>query len=81
MEKDQIEIDGCSNDLEAALDDLADRLEDMDKIKESIGPAKERLAGIMFSYRKDKIFHRGRHFHVATPEIKPKLRITKQKGA
>jgi hypothetical protein len=78
--KRQMEIPGSTNDLEIALDDLCDRLEDMDKLKESIDPAKQRLTDVMFSIRKEKIYHRGRHFTMSSPEIKPKLRITKQKS-
>ena len=78
--KPQMEIPGTTGPLEDALDDLTERLDDLDKIKDSIGPAKERLADIMFSLRKDKIFHKGRHFNITTPEIKPKLRVSKQKS-
>ena len=77
--KRQMEIPGSTGPLEEALDDICERLEEMDKIKESIPPAKDRLAEIMLSVRKDRIFHKGRHFSVTSPEIKPKLRITKQK--
>ena len=77
--KAQIEIPGTTNELEIALDDLSDRLDDLEKDKESIGPAKDKLSEVMMACRKDKIFHRGRNFSISSPEIKPKLRITKQK--
>jgi len=77
--KKQMEIPGSTNELEEALDDLTERLDDLDKAKESIGPAKDRLTEVMQKYGKDKIFHEGRHFSISSPEIKPKLRVTKQK--
>ncbi len=78
--KSQLEIDGIDLKLEEALDDLIERLDELDKIKDSITPAKERLANIMYENRREKIYHKGRHFSIASPEIKPKLRVTKQKG-
>jgi hypothetical protein len=78
--KPQMEIPGVGSKFEEALDDLVERLDDLDKLKESIKPAKERLAGIMFSIRKDKVFHKGHHFSITSPEIGPKLRCTKQKS-
>jgi hypothetical protein len=49
--KKQMEIPGSTNDLEIALDDLCDRLEDMDKLKDSIDPAKQRLTDVKFMSR------------------------------
>lgn len=83
MKKNQIEIPGSSNELEIALDDICDRLEEIDKFKENvkeiIQPAKARLAKVMMQHRKEKIFHRGRHFNISSPDLEPKLRITKQR--
>jgi CII-binding regulator of phage lambda lysogenization HflD len=78
--KAQMEIPGVGSRLEDALDDISDRLDDLEKVKESIDPAKETLMNIMFELRKDRIFHKGRHFTVTSPDIKPKLRVTKQKS-
>lgn len=78
--KAQIEIPGCGSRLEDALEDLTERMDELEKVKESIAPAKETLVNIMFELRKDKIFHKGRHFLITSPEIKPKLRVTKQKS-
>lgn len=83
-----MEIPGSTGPLEDALDDVTDRLDDIDKLKkeietirEALVPAQDRLAEIMLSIGKEKIFHKSRHFSVSSPEIKPKLRITKQKDA
>ena len=84
--KRQIEIPGSSGPLEDALDDVADRFEEIDKLKneieqirEALSPAQDRLAEIMLSCGKSKIAHRGRNFSVSDPEIKPKLKVSKQK--
>jgi DNA-binding transcriptional regulator GbsR (MarR family) len=81
QKKAQMEIEGCSNRLTEALDDLVERLDELDKITESIKPAKERAADIMFEERIDKIFHKGRHLSLSSPEIKPKLRCSKAKSS
>lgn len=84
--KRQMEIPGSSGALEDALDDMNDRLDEIDKLKkeivdirESLEPAEDRLAEIMISVHKEKITHKGRTFTVKTPEIKPRLKVTKQK--
>lgn len=86
--KRQMEIPGSTGPLEEALDDLCDRLEEIDKLKkeiseirEALEPAEDHLANILLAVGKEKMFHRCRHFSVSSPEIKPKLRITKQKEA
>ena len=85
--KRQMEIPGSTGPLEDALDDLSDRMDEIDKLKqeivdirESLEPAQDRLAEIMLSVRKSKVLHRGRNFSVSEPELKPKLRVTKQKS-
>lgn len=77
--KRQMEIPGSTSELEVALDDLSDRLDDVERAKESIPPAKERLAEIMASIGKEKVFHRNRHFSVTETPASTKLRITKSK--
>lgn len=82
-----MEIPGSSGPLEDALDDITDRLDDIDNLKkeievirEALVPAQDRLAEIMISAGKSKIAHKSRNFSVSEPEIKPKLRVSKQKS-
>lgn len=73
-------IPGTDTELSIALDDISDRLDEVDKAKESIPPARERLAEIMQSVGKDKIFHRSRHFGIIETVSAVKLRISKSKS-
>ena len=79
--KRQIEINGSWTDLENALDDLSDRLEDAEKAKEAIPPARERLAEIMVKHGRENIKHRGRSFSVKETQATLKLSVRKEKDA
>lgn len=79
--KQQFEIKGSWEELETALDDLSDRLEEAEKAKESIPPARERLADIMVKHGKDQIKHRGRSFSVKETQAVLKLSVRKEKDS
>jgi hypothetical protein len=78
-DKRQMEIPGSTNQLEEALDDLSDRLEDAEKAKEVIPPARERLAEMMVKLGKESIKHRGRSFSVKETPSVVKLSVRKEK--
>ena len=75
----QMEMSGPWEDLESALDDLSDRFDDAEKAKESIPPARERLAEMMLKHGRDQIKHRGRSFSVKETPSVVKLSVRKEK--
>ena len=75
----QIEMDGVVSELEHALNDLNEMLDDADKLKETIPLAKERVAKMMRTHRKDSIRHGGRTFIFVEGKItEDKIRVAKR---
>lgn len=75
----QAEIEGINTALEDAINDVIEQIDEIEKLKESVPLAKERVAKIMKEQGLEKVRHAGRTFHVVEPKISEiKLKITKK---
>lgn len=77
--KKQMEMPGLNLELENALNDLIELLDEREKITETIPEAKKRVAELMEKYRKDKIRHGGRSITLTEGKVTdPTIRICKK---
>lgn len=74
-----MEMPGLNLELENALNDLNEFLDERDKITEAIPGAKTRVANLMTKYKKDKIRHGGRTITLTESKVvDPTIRICKK---